>query len=136
VIDWSKIDYSKHVSKNDVAQLSHEGDIGYELTTLLLIDPHSGLPIAPVEMHLKTSETVHTTSETSVTDKPHLEQILPLMETGKSLHLSRPLIYVIDREADASWYWRLWNAADYQFIIRGDADRFVCWEDVMLSTRT
>jgi hypothetical protein len=128
-IDWSKIDYSKHSSKKDVVPLTHETDIGYELTTLLLVNPRNGLPIAPVEMYLKTSEMVHTTSENPVTDKPHLEQVLDLMKAGDKLQLPCPIIYVIDREADALWYWRQWDAAGQLFIIRGDDDRLVLWHD-------
>ena len=36
--DWSKLDYGKHTAKTDTTQLTHENDIGYELTTQLLIN--------------------------------------------------------------------------------------------------
>jgi hypothetical protein len=44
-----------------VTVLTHDTDIGYELTTLLLVNSKTGLPIAPVEMYLKTAETIYTT---------------------------------------------------------------------------
>jgi hypothetical protein len=125
VADWSKIDYSKHPSPKDVVALTHDKDICYDLTTLLLVESPTGLPI---EMYLKTSETIPTTGDTSVTGKSHWDQVLPLMESGKALQLSKPIVYVIDREADRLWYWRLWDAEGYQFIVRGDDDRLVCWQ--------
>jgi hypothetical protein len=63
--------------------LTHDTDIGYELTTLLLVNSETGLPIvAPVEMYLKTAETIYTTGDVSVTDTPHLDQVLLLMKSA------------------------------------------------------
>ena len=31
--DWCKLDYKRHASKKDVRQVTHEHDIGYDLTT-------------------------------------------------------------------------------------------------------
>ena len=62
--DWSKINYKNHDSKNDLRQLTHKDDIGYDLTSSLLIDAHTGSPLAPMEAHLKTNSTVYSTSET------------------------------------------------------------------------
>ena len=53
--DWSKIGYGKHESKKDLRQITHEHDIGYELFSSLLIDAADGCSIAPMQMHLKTS---------------------------------------------------------------------------------
>jgi hypothetical protein len=61
--------------------LTHDTDIGYELTTLLLVNSETGLPIAPVEMYLETAETIYTTGDVSITDTSHLDQVLLLMES-------------------------------------------------------
>src|SRR6056297_2710264 len=45
--DWCKIDYASHTAKSDLRQLTHEHDIGYDLTTALLVDAHDGAPLAP-----------------------------------------------------------------------------------------
>jgi hypothetical protein len=55
IFDWSKIDYKKHSAKKDITRISHEKDIGYELTTQLLAETQAGSPIAPIQMHLKTA---------------------------------------------------------------------------------
>jgi hypothetical protein len=127
---------NKHSSKKDVVALTHDTDIGYELTTLLLVNSETGLPIAPVEMYLKTAETIDTTGDVSVTDTSHLDQVLLLMKSGKKLQLSCPIAYVIDREANGLWYWRQWDTAGYQFIVRGDDDRLVCWQGHVVRYKT
>ena len=61
--DWSKIDFKSHHSKRDLKQITHEHDIGYELSTSLLIDAASGATLAPMQMHLKTKSKVHSTAD-------------------------------------------------------------------------
>ena len=60
-------------------------DVGYELTTQLLIDVQSGRPIAPIQSHLKTVEGYLTTAQTSVPDAHRLEQVAALMPGRKLL---------------------------------------------------
>ena len=55
VHDWSKLDYGGHASKRDTVQLTHEHDVGYELSTALLVSAQDGAPLAPMQMHLKTA---------------------------------------------------------------------------------
>ena len=40
--DWSKLDFGTHASKTDVLALTHQHDVGYRLTTSLLVDAASG----------------------------------------------------------------------------------------------
>ena len=85
VVDWSKIDYRKHKAKEDIVQLTHQYDVGYELTTQLLVDAQSGRPIAPIQSYLKTAEGYLTTAQTSVPDAHRLEQVAALMPGRKLL---------------------------------------------------
>ena len=126
VIDWSKIDYKKHTAKTDVVQLTHQHDVGYELTTQLLVDAGTGRPIAPIQSHLKTRNGYLTTAATPVPDEHRLEQITPLMDEADGMNFGAELVYVIDREADSVWHFRQWNAAGRLFVVRGD-DRRVNW---------
>lgn len=41
---WCKLDYRRHDSKTDVVQLTHETDVGYELTGALLVSAEDGNP--------------------------------------------------------------------------------------------
>ena len=128
VSDWCKMKCGKHTAKKDVLQLTHAADVGYELTTHLLVDAEDGSPIAPYEMSLKTAQTVHTTCENPVADVQHKEQVLPMMEASRSWDLPAKIVHVIDSEADSLGHWRQWAEAGHLFLVRG-GDRYVTWED-------
>jgi hypothetical protein len=127
--DWSKMDYGHHVSKQDRRQLTHEHDIGYDLTTALLVDAHTGLPLAPMQMHVKTADAVYSTSENPPdSEGHHLAQLRPTMDEVSEWDLPRRVVHVIDREADSLGHFRDWDAAGHLFLVRCD-DRRVLWED-------
>lgn len=125
VHDWSKLDYRRHTSKKDVVQLTHATDVGYELTTALLVSPDGGQPLAPMEMHLRTADgLLSTRGRPRATG--HLEQVLPTMQASGTWDLPKPLVHVIDREADSVDHYRRWHAAGHKFLVRAD-DRRVRW---------
>lgn len=126
--DWSKLGYGGHKSKKDRAQLTHECDIGYELTTALLIDAHTGSPLAPMQMHVRTAEAVYSTAASPpTTSDHHLAQLQPTMEEVESWNLPRRVVHVIDREADSLGDFREWAPAGHLFLVRCD-DRRVLWD--------
>lgn len=125
--DWCKIDYKNHGSKADLRQVTHETDVGYDMTSTLLVDADNGHPLAPMQMHLKTADTVHSTAtEPPHVDAHHLDQVVPTMEEATQWGLERKVVHVIDREADALGRLRSWTAAGHLFLVRGD-DRRVLW---------
>lgn len=128
VIDWSKIDYRLHEAKKDVVQLTHEYDVGYELTTQLLVCATTGNPIAPIQAHLKTANGYLTTAELAVPETHKLDQVSPLMDESLALDIKPTMVHVIDREADSLWHLRLWNKDGHLFVVRGDSDRCVTWQ--------
>jgi Transposase DDE domain len=127
VHDWCKLSFTFAESKRDLVQLTHGTDVGYELTTALLVSADDGSPLAPMEVHLKTADGVLSTRRRAPSDLPHLEQVLPTMRASQGWGLSKPLVHVIDREADSVDHYRKWDAAKHRFLIRGD-DRRVKWE--------
>lgn len=128
VHDWSKLDYAKHESKQDKLQLTHEHDIGYDLTTALLVDAHTGSPLAPMQMHLRTADAVYSTAENPPTASDHhLDQLQPTMEEVESWGLSRRVVHLIDREGDSLGDFREWAPAGDLFLVRCD-DRRVMWD--------
>lgn len=128
VHDWSKMDYGRHGAKRDARQLTHEHDIGYDLTTALLVDADTGSPLAPMQMHVKTADAVYSTSEAPPgPDDHHLEQLQPTMDEVGDWQLPRRVVHVIDREADSLGHFRQWDAAGHFFLVRCD-DRRVLWE--------
>jgi hypothetical protein len=125
--DWCKLSFPGHNFREDLAELSNETDIGYELTTSLAISAEDGTPLAPCEMHLKTKHAFLSTREPAPEVAPHLEQILPTMEASPQWMLGKPIVHVIDREADSIGHWRKWDAAGHKVLIRTD-DRRVLWK--------
>nr|WP_236649624.1 IS4 family transposase [Rhodopirellula sp. SM50] len=133
--DWCKIDYKSHTSKKDLRQITHEHDIGYEMSTSLLIDGANGSSIAPMQMHLKTGKAVHSTSvQAPPLDAHRLDELTPTMNESSEWGLDRKLVHVIDREADTLGRMRQWDQAGHLFLVRCD-DRRVKWngESVLLS---
>jgi hypothetical protein len=125
--DWSKLTFAFAASKRDLTQLTHASDVGYELTTALLVSGDDGSPLAPMEIHLKTAGRVLSTRRRAPKDVPHLDQVLATMRAAKTWGLAKPLVHVIDREADSVDRYRQWDAAGQRFLVRGD-DRRVRWD--------
>lgn len=126
VHDWCKLGFEQPRRKKDLAQLTHETDVGYELTTALLVNPDNGSPIAPMEMHLKTANGVCSTRNRAPKPVHHMEQVLPTMKAADTWHLAKPVVHVIDQELDSVDHFRQWNAKGYRFLVRAD-NRRVRW---------
>lgn len=122
--DWCKLSYPGHSFRTDLAVLSNESDVGYELTTSLAIDAADGAPLAPVEMHLKTGAAFLSTRESAAAAVTHLDQILPTMQASHNWELGKPILHIIDREADSVGHYREWAAAGQRVLIRAN-DRWV-----------
>jgi hypothetical protein len=127
VHDWSKLSFAYAASKRDLTRLTHATDVGYELTTALLVGADDGAPLAPMEVHLKTAAGVLSTRRRAPRAAPHSDQVLPTMRAARTWGLSKPLVHVIDREADSVDHYRRWDKAGHRFLVRGD-DRRVKWE--------
>jgi hypothetical protein len=124
--DWCKLSFPGHSFREDMAELSRTSDVGYEITTALAISADDGAPLAPVEMHLKTKDAFLSTRE-CVKPAHHLEQVLPTMQASPVWNLGKPIVHVIDQEADSIGHWRKWSAPGHKVLIRGD-DRVARWE--------
>ena len=124
--DWSKLAFSHSSTKRDVVQLTHESDIGYELMASLLVSADNGAPLAPMEMHVLTADGVLSTRRPAPRRRAHLEQVLPAMNASARWGLSKPIVHVIDREADSIDHYRRWDAAGHKWLVRAD-DRRVRW---------
>ncbi len=134
--DWCKLAYGNQLRrKKDLAQLTHGNDIGYELTTSLLIEARTGIMLAPMQMHILAGQEVHSTGKhVPHPADHHLDQILPTMEESNDWGLQRRVVHVIDREADSLGRLRTWHAAGHLFLIRCKDRRVSCdGESVLLS---
>lgn len=131
VFDWCKLTFEH--AKEDQAQLTHKTDVGYELTTALLVNGANGAPLAPMEMLLKTRDKLLSTGPRVKIEVSHLEQVEPILKSAKQWGLQKPILSVIDREADSVDHLRRWDANDHLFLIRGDT-RIVRWKGVSIKT--
>ena len=123
--DWSKLGFT--ASQRDLTRVTHGKDLGYDLTTALLVSGDNGSPLAPMEMHLKTAGGVLSTRPRAPKHVKHLDQVLPTMKASRTWGLSKPMVHVIDREADSVDHYRRWDADGHRFLVRGNARR-VTWE--------
>lgn len=130
VHDWCKLAFAH--SKSDEVQLTHETDMGYELTTALLVSANDGSPLAPMELHVKTAAGLLSTRP-KARNVSHLEQVLPTMQATALWGLNKPLLHVIDREADSVDHLRRWDAAGQFYLVRSDS-RSVKWNGTSIMT--
>lgn len=127
VHDWSFLSFPTHASKTDRIRHGRATARGYDLATALLVDGRTGDPLAPMELELTTARRVHSTRGDRGRARPHIDQVLATMTASASWGVDRPLVHVIDREADGLAQFRTWAAAGHTFVVRGDANRVVRW---------
>lgn len=118
--DWSNLNYRKHESKADKIQMSQQYDKGYELQSSLLISDVTGQPIAPIVQNLITAQGNHSslTSEVQPMVASHLDELSTRLGQIKALGLSKPLVHIVDREADSVLHLRQWQADGHYWLTR------------------
>jgi glycerophosphoryl diester phosphodiesterase len=124
--DWSQLMYAEHAGKRDrVALSSRHVPEGYELQTALLVSDRNGSPLAPVVMSLRAADGVHCSRQWRIRPAlSPLDELAPAMAFAEQQSFSRPLVHVIDAEADSVAHYREWSAAGRHFLVRAD-DRLV-----------
>jgi hypothetical protein len=127
--DWCMFNFNTHESKRDRLVRSHSTDLGYELGTALVADAADGRPLGPMEFRLRTAEGMLSTRVGGAALPPgHVDEIDDVMAAAHGWALGRPLIHVIDREADSVGHYRRWQAAGHRFVVRADSQRLVLHE--------
>jgi hypothetical protein len=129
VIDWSTLAFGNHPSKTDRVELTHDADVGYDLSTALIVRGDDGSTIAPVMISLTNADGVLSTrDDIPPVDLPHIDQTLGIMQHVRDLGLDAPLVHVIDREADSVSHWRGWGGDGHLALVRAK-DRVVLHDD-------
>jgi hypothetical protein len=128
--DWSILNYHRHTAKTDQILFSQGSDRGYELASALVVDAASGDPLAPLELRLRTADTVHNTRTPAPRKTAtHLDEVWPTMRALAALALPRPLVHVVDCEGDSVAHLRQWQRRRQFFLVRTDGRRTVRWQD-------
>lgn len=119
VHDWSRINYHTHTGKRDRVQMTHATDVGYELQSSLLLSDRDGLPLVAPVQNLVTSAGVWQSRAATIQDPlPHLEELTERMEWLENQGLNKPLVHVVDREADSVAHLRRWSQRGWCWLIR------------------
>lgn len=118
-LDWSRLDYSAHVSKKDRIVLQNRHDLGYKLLSALALSDKSGAPLAPLCLELKARDGVHSTRDNRVFPAlPPLDGLTPVMAHLEAQQWGRRLVYIVDREGDSVAHFRDWDAKGWTFLVR------------------
>lgn len=126
VLDWSNLHYNGHASKSDRIELSMRNDLGYEMLTALALSDRDGSPLAPLCVELRARDGLHTTRCPTV--QPALSQLdglEPVMDHVTAGRWGKPVVFLIDREADSVAHYRRWDAAGKKLVIRANETRCV-----------
>ncbi len=106
--------------------MGNSKDLGYGLQGCLLVSDRNGDPLAPVALSLEAADGVHCSLTGTVYPQvSQLDQLEPVMMSVEWLELDKPVVHVIDAEADSVFHYRLWSEQPGRhFLVRAD-DRLV-----------
>ncbi len=127
VHDWSQLHYNDHTTKKDRVELSQSKDWGYELQTVLLVGDRSGDPLGVVSLSLRAADGVHCSRQAAVRPPlSQLDELAPAMEFVERQKLAKPVVHIIDAEADSVGHYREWiKRPGRHFLVRADEERVV-----------
>jgi len=124
--DWSPLHYTRHHAKEDRIVLYNKNDFGYLLQAALLISDREGEPLAPLYLGLEASQGVHSTRRlTPLPSRPEIDEINRTMGYVEQQLTDKPVVHLIDREADSMLHMRRFARCGRRFLIRGNDVRRV-----------
>jgi hypothetical protein len=136
VHDWCMFCFQTHTGKTDTYQRSHELDCGYDLGTALVVRGDNGCPLGVMELRLHTRNEILSTRPGGVSAPPgHVDELAGVMDDSRRWNLGRPVVHIIDREADSIGHYRAWHAAGHTFVVRAKTDRRVTWRDQSITLK-
>lgn len=119
--DWSHLNY-QHANKADTYAITHAQDVGYDLQSSLLVSDRDGQPLAPVALRLVSGDGSYATYEAApvVPSVPrgHLDEVTHCIHRLERQAFGKPLVHIIDREADSVGHLRQWQAGGYHWLVR------------------
>lgn len=119
VHDWSRLNYGGHTSKKDRLQMTHKTDIGYELQSSLLVSDRDGAPLVAPAQNLVTADGVLSSKGGAITpSRPHLDELSERMKWLEGQDFGKPLVHIVDREADSVVHLRRWSEAGSAWLVR------------------
>lgn len=128
--DWSRLAY-KHANKADTYAITHQHDVGYDLQSSLLVSDRDGQPLAPVALRLASQDGSYSTYAAGAADmtpvRGHLDEATHCIHALEQQTFGKPLVHIIDREADSVGHIRQWEQGGYRWLVRVKANsRLTC----------
>ena len=119
--DWSALHYTNHPSKADRTLVNGPDDLGYELQTALAVSDSDGAPLAPLYLGLRTGSGVHSTRrQQPLPVRSGLDELGRTINYVESLEFAKPLVHIVDREADSVLHLRRLKRQGRLFIMRSN----------------
>lgn len=120
--DWSYLSYGSHKRKKDTYN-TFKKSVGYDLQSSLMISDRHGGPLAMVAMNLKTKKETNSTYDTNLKGLTHLEELSRRIKWLDSQGFKKPLVHIIDREADSVAFFRALEGKNW--LIRANDNNYV-----------
>jgi Transposase DDE domain len=120
VHDWSRLAY-KHANKPDTYAVTHQADIGYDLQASLIVSDRQGQPLAPVAQRLVSSQgslATYDSTDPGESAKAHLDELTDCIGHLERQPWPKPLVHIIDREADSVGHLQAWEALGCHWLVR------------------
>lgn len=132
VHDWSLVRFRRHHAKLDRQTVgSHAWKEGYKLQACLAVSDREGRPLAPAAISLHAHDGAHCTRADEV--RPILsvlDELDSVMTFVESQNFGKPVVHLIDAEADSAAHYRLWSETPGRFFLVRADDRLLDWEGV------
>lgn len=127
VHDWSSVKIRSSSGRADrLPERERRGD--YELYATLLVGDRRGDPLAPLALSLYAGDGVHCSRSADVRPAlSSLDEVEPVMRFVRWQHFDKPLVHILDAQADSVAHYRRWNSQDWLYLVRAD-DRLVEYE--------
>ena len=126
--DWSRLNFNTHTSKRDRLRMTHEADVGYELQSTVLVADRDGSPIGSPSQNLRCAHGVLSTRwQGAQPMRAHLDELSERMAWLDQQSLGRPVVHIVDREADSVGHLRAWSAQGSLWLVRVKAGGPVQW---------
>jgi hypothetical protein len=104
-------------------------DLGYELQSALLVSDQSGAPLAPLYLGVRDAGGVQSSRRVlPLPTRTHLDELSRTMGYTEGVGLSKPVVHIVDREADAVRQVRRWQRGGRRFVIRAQDIRLGHYE--------
>jgi len=117
--DWSRINFMHHHSKADRLQMTHKGDVGYELQSSLLVSDRDGSPICTPAQNLAVRDGVLSTcTDEILAHGKHMDELVERAAWLEQQGFARPLVHIVDREADSVGHLRQLQAGNHLWLVR------------------